>query len=309
MDMPNVNRFGGCDPYIECRIVVGDPTHRLRGDLDMVPMRAAQTEVKRNDMAPTWEQRLMLPDLSFCRDMYVQLVLWDYNLSRSQPVGHVAMPLAHVLLTHGHRRPVRTMQFLPLPGGEIKDLNAKVSAQFSFWETCKLKLVIASGSWLPKVKMVGTISSYVEARVLRGDPRKASFYSRSSAPCQCLWSGRTSVVAENVDPVWEQEFEFTLACDMNSLWLQLLLWDTNSPHPDVPIAHAVLNMSQAIRERPQHGGPGALVKHTLNLEDLPDHSGVVSDLSRAKLVVHMGSQTLLAAEQDVGGPPPSPCEQ
>merc|ERR1719277_2814810 len=106
MDMPNVNRFGGCDPYIECRVVLGDPTHRLRGDLDVAPMRAAQTEVKRNDMAPRWEQKLMLPELSHCKDMYVQLVLWDYNLSRSQPVGHVAMPLAHALLTHGHKRPV-----------------------------------------------------------------------------------------------------------------------------------------------------------------------------------------------------------
>merc|ERR1719321_1163104 len=83
--MPNVNRFGGCDPFVECRIVRGDPTNSLRGDIDKAPLLTAQTDVNRNDLSPCWKQRLALAGLMYEKDLYVQLVLWDYNLVRNQP--------------------------------------------------------------------------------------------------------------------------------------------------------------------------------------------------------------------------------
>jgi hypothetical protein len=132
-DMPNVNRFGGCDPYVECRIVHGDPTNRLRGDLDISPLHSVQTEVKRNDMAPSWDQRLILADVKYSKDLYMQLVLWDYDLARSQPIGHVAVPLSHALSRHGLRRAVRTMEIAPLPGVEVSGLKAKARSRLRFF--------------------------------------------------------------------------------------------------------------------------------------------------------------------------------
>lgn len=293
-DMPNVNRFGGCDPFIECRVVRGDPSHNLRGDVDKAPLMAAQTEVKRNDLAPRWDQRLALNDMAYEKGLYVQLVLWDYSIMRSSPVGHVALPLEQALIRHGQRRPVRVMNIVPLPGGDSPALNTTISAQFSFWETYRHRLIVVGGSWLPKVKMLGTISAYVEARVLRNDPRKASFVSRPVSPTECLWSGRTKVVADNVDPCWEQEFEFELACDLTSLWLQLVLWDANPPHADAPIGHAVVKISQAVQ--PNLGGE--LVDHLLRFEELPERHAV-ADLSRAKLAFRMGCQPVMGAEQDL----------
>lgn len=284
-DMPNVNRFGGCDPFIECRIVRGDPTHCLRGDVDKAPLLSAQTDVKRNDMTPSWRQRLALPGLIFEKDMYVQLVLWDYNLTRNQPIGHVALPVQEAIARHSPRRPERALSFSSLPGTEELSLKTKVSAQFSFWEERKYRLFIVGGSWLPKVKMLGTISSYVEARVLRCDPRKVPFHSQPTAAAECLWSARTNVVNDNVDPNWEQEFDFTLACDAGSLWLQLVLWDANSPLPDVPIGHSVVKVSQAVHSA--HGGD--LAEHSLRLEELPERH-VATDLSRAQLAVRMGCE-------------------
>jgi len=290
-DMPNVNRFGGCDPFVECRIVRGDPTNSLRGDIDKAPLLTAQTDVKRNDLSPCWKQRLALAGLMYEKDLYVQLVLWDYNLVRNQPVGHVALPIEQALVRHGTRRPERALSFSSLPGCEELSLTTKVSAQFSFWEEYRHRLVVVSGSWLPKVKMLGTISSYIEARVLRHDPRKAPLHSQALAATECLWSGRTNVEADNVDPSWEQEFDFVLACDLSSLWLQLVLWDANSPLPDVPIGHAVVKMSQAV----QPGRGGNLVDHHLRLEELPERH-VKTDLSHAKLAVRMGCELVMSAD-------------
>merc|ERR1719326_2793168 len=134
--------------------------------------------------------------------------------------------------------------------------------------------------------MLGTISSYVEARILRGDPRKVPIHLRPAAAAECLWSGRTNVVSDNVDPSWEQEFDFTLACDVGSLWLQLVLWDANSPLPDVPIGHAVVKISQAVQAEAD------MVSHHLRLEELPERH-VATDLSHAKLAIRMGLEPVM----------------
>lgn len=280
VDMPNVNRFGGCDPFVECRVVRGNP----QGDVDTEPVLTSQTDVKRNDMSPSWRQRLALVDLTFEKGLYIQLILWDYNLVRNQPIGQVAIPLERAIAAFSPKRPERFLSFSSSTGEELS-LRAKVSAQFTFWEAHQHRLVVESGSWLPKVKMLGAISSYVEARVLQSDPRKASFHARPLAP-ECIWSGRTGVVSENVDPCWLQEFNFTLAYDVTSLWLQLILWDTSAPQPDVPIGHAIMEISEA-----QSGSIKELAIHELSLEELPQ-SHVSADLSRAKLAIRMGHVAL-----------------
>jgi hypothetical protein len=284
-DMPNVNRFGGCDPFVECRVVRGDPTNHLRGNVDDVPLQSAQTDVKRNDIAPSWRQRLSMPGVVCEKDLYVQLVLWDYSLTKNQPIAHAVLPFKSAMVTHSPKRRERMLSFTPLPGVEVPDLKTKVSAQFSFEEEYRHKLVVASGSWLPKVKTLGTISSYVEARVFDRDPREAS---PLAGPEDCLWSGQTSVVSNNVDPSWEQDFEFTTT-GVASLWLQLVLLDSNHPHPDVPIGQAVLKMPQAVRSSCGE----SLVDHRLRLEEMPDRH-LTTDLSRAKLVVRTGCEALRA---------------
>lgn len=286
--MPNVNRFGGCDPFIECRIVKADPSHRVRGDLDSPPLLSAQTDVRRNDMSPRWGQRLALSDLTYQKGLFMQLALWDYNLSRSQPIGHVAMPISSALTTHGMRRPPRIVEISPLPGAEIAGLQAKVSIQCSFRHMFKYRLVIASGSGLPQVgpnsnavpltrlasslplpnqaDVSGTIQSYVEARILSEDPRKASCSPCASNSTRCLWTGRTTAQGGDGEPVWDQEFEFNLDDSTETMWLQLLLWDSDAPSSNVPMGHAVMEMTQASVGQQRDG----LVAHDLRLEELAE---------------------------------------
>jgi hypothetical protein len=316
-NMPNVNRFGGCDPFIECRIVKDDPRNRVRGDLDVPPLRSAQTDVRRNDMSPRWGQRLVLADLTYEKGLFVQLALWDYNLSRSQPIGHVAMPIDCALTTHGFRRQARSVEVYALPGVEVTDLRAKVSIQCSYRETIKYRLVVASGSGLPQVapssnavpttKLASSlplssemqppnaICSYVEARVLSGDPRKALHLSSPSNSTQCLWSGRTDAQGHDGEHVWDKEFQFNLDAAAKPLWLQLLLWEANtdaSPeeaNTHAPIGHAVMEMTQADAARHGTDCHHALVDYTLQLEDMFEHPAVAI-LSDSKLAIRIGCE-------------------
>jgi len=249
--------------------------------VDKAALLTASSDVKRNDMSPCWRQRLALPNLAYEKDLYVQLVLWDYSIVRNQPIGHTVLPLERALVRHSTRQPERALSFSVLPGCQQLKLTAKVSAQFSFWEEYRHKLVVLGASLLPKVKDAGTISSYVEARLLRVDPRKVPFNSEATATTECLWSARTSVVEDSTDPSWEQEFDFTLACDIRSLWLQLVLRDASTPLPDAPIGHSVIKISQA-----------GLVDQPLKLEELPERHilDAVHDLSQATLAVSMTSE-------------------
>lgn len=301
--MPNVNRFGGCDPFVECRIVKSDPSNQLRGDLDTPALLSAQTDVRRNEMAPKWGQRLVLPDLIYEKGLFVQLALWDYNLSRSQPIGHVAMPIDRALTTHGTRRPPRVVEVAALPGVEVAGLQAKVSIQCSYRETFRYRLIVASGSRLPQaapsstlvpstklasslplpseVEQLNAISSYIEARVLSDDPRKAHNVT------QCLWSGRTRAQEENGDPIWNQEFEFHLDSTPESAWLQLLLWDANSILPNSPLGHAVLEMTQVNCGWQKTSYHHDLVDHALQFEDVLEHHSITA-FSNSTLVVRIG---------------------
>lgn len=293
-DMPNVNRFGGCDPFVECRVVRGDPSVRRRGDVDRAPLRAARTEVKRNDANPRWDEKLSLAGIPYDRDLYVQLVLWDYNLMRNTPIAHAVLSLEQALKGSGchssgkQRGRLHTLGFSPFSEGDQYVLSTKVSVRFGFWEAHRHRLTVCSGLWLPKVKMLGTISSYVEARVVGSDPRKASFQTQPSN--ECLWSGRTSVVGDKVDPTWNQEFAFTIDADP-SLWLHLILWDTNAPLPDMPVGQIVEPMPQVSKLGRSHA---KLVEQHLQLEEVPGWN-VAADLSRAKLVIKVGS-TLMSAD-------------
>lgn len=297
-DMPNVNRLGGCDPFIECRIVRGDPSVRHRGDVDRAPIHATRTEVKRNDMNPRWDEKLSLSGISYDKDLYVQLVLWDYNLLRNTPIAHAAMSLEQALkgsacYSNGKQRGrLHMLGFHALAGSEHERLATKVSVRFGFWETYKHRLAMISGSWLPKVKMLGTISSYVEARVVRTDPRKAAFQSQPND--ECLWSGRTAVVNDKVDPVWDQEFTFTIDAEP-LLWLHLILWDTNSPLPDMPIGQAVQALTQ-VKAMSGHVH-GQMAEHHVQLEDVPGRN-IAADLSRAKLVIKTGCNSMSADDSE-----------
>lgn len=288
--LPEVGRLEpGCDPYVECRIVRGDPTYRTRGDVDRLHNFTAQTEAKRNDLNPKWNQALAIPGAVFSEEAFVQLVLWDYDsqVERSYALGHFAVRLDEALAgctdegREGKHDKIKKQVFLyPVHQGELLALEAQLTVCFGFWEAHRYRLHVVSGSALPRVKSPGKISGYIEARVVRGDPFK-KFRARPGG--ECVWSARTTEIRDNPDPEWDQEFTFALACGGDpSLSLQLILWDSNllsSKTPDMPVGHSVIKLDQITS-----GEPGETLEHKLKLARLPSQRAV-ADISHTELLV------------------------
>merc|ERR1712060_711338 len=96
-----------------------------------------------------------------------------------------------------------------------------------------------------------------------GNPKDKPF--RSKPGRECVWRARTKTVPDNVAPSWEQELSFSIGTGGDpSLWLQLVLWDSNDTVldlTDVPIGHAVVSLQDVAS-----GQPGLAVReHCLKL--------------------------------------------
>lgn len=280
-DMPSVNTFGGCDPFVEVRLVHGDPSKRSKGNVDGMPKSSAQTEVKTGDMFPNWGEKVCVEGV-FKEDAYIQLILWDYNVFKNQPLGHAAMKIGKMIEgcvynaenAKPHQCP-HSMSMKPI-SDEVQ-LKSKVTCKCHYYEIHRWKIFVDKGRRLPKVDLLGTCDGFIEARLVKRDPRKMAF---SGTPGEeCVWSGRTNPVANSMDPSWGQELSCVTPGDPH-YYLQVVLWDDNSPLPAQPLGHAVLSMREIACTL-----PGAEpVEHKLKFQKLPDTSGY-PDLPKTR--VHM----------------------
>jgi len=86
-DMPSVNTFGGCDPFVEVRVVKGDPTARNGGIEDAVEETCKKkTKSIDGELNPTWNETLTLQGV-YGADQFVQFILWDSNVAKNTPIG------------------------------------------------------------------------------------------------------------------------------------------------------------------------------------------------------------------------------
>lgn len=220
-------------------------------------------------------------------DEFLHIVLWDYNLTGNTLLGHtaVAMPKAlENLVFDATKQPTKRdykAKFKNLYDDNSTDLKATVECKLAYLEVLAFKLSIKSGTRLPKVDMLGTCDGFIEARIVRGDPRKAAQFDYSPGE-SCLWSVKTNVVSNTMEPKWNQDFEAVVPVD-NTVFLQLVLWDSNSPLPDVAIGHAVVELSQVASLKPGL----APTEHKLKLTKLP---GVEppGDFSKTRLKMLLG---------------------
>merc|ERR1719291_147934 len=108
----------------------------------------------------------------------------------------------------------------------------------------KYTLNVVKAQRLPKVNTFGTVDGFIELRLVK-DCHKAPLSKKdfdwTPDPATCVWSAKTDVVTDNMDPKFNAEFQ-TIVPGYHALKLQVILWDSNSPLPDVPIAHHIMDM-------------------------------------------------------------------
>jgi len=124
--------------------------------------------------------------------------------------------------------------------------------------------------------MLGTCDGFIEARVVRGSVKTGTFDHGPNDEV-CLWSAKTQIVHNSMDPKWNEKFVASVP-GYHNLTLQLILWDSNAPLPDVAIAQAWVDLLEVAKGAP--GGPE--VDHKLRFSKLPGIAPV-ADFKKTQL--------------------------
>lgn len=293
--MPSVNTFGGCDPYVEFRIVQGqDPLKNKSGNVSEIvsPELVAKTESVEGTQSPEWGEKLELKMVPVRKDCFVHVVLWDKNMISDMPIGHQTFlvdklleGLAFVASETIQKKRPQKMSFKSLLDSGEK-LKASVQTKFSYVEMVKFHFTVVKGSRFPKVKILGTIDGFVELRVETQDPRKKDFETRPTS--SCLWSAKTSVIQDNMDPKFNQEFDIILPA-YAYLILQVIIWDSNSPLPDSPICQSVLELKEVTGRSPS----AEPTEHRLKAFKNPPGVGLVADVKNTRVAMKIGACQVL----------------
>jgi len=213
-NMPNVNTFGGCDPFVEVRCVKGDPQKKGGGITD-VPKDAGRTKSRDGDLNPTWNETLTLNKASFGQEKFVQIILWDANIAKNTPIGYFAINTPQLLsgLQYDPQAAEPAVKdytpdfFHSVLEDKSMALTAVVNLSFSYLEMHKFKINVKKCSHLPKVDSIGSIDAFVEVRLVEGDPRQMEY--KNSAGPETKWSGKTKVINDNMDPTFNEDISFT----------------------------------------------------------------------------------------------------
>jgi len=287
-DMPSVNTLGGCDPYVEFRLVQGqDPILQKGGGVTSKAPEglSVKTESDDGNMTPTWNAKFELKDVPLRKDQFLQVILWDKGTFADQPLGHqsfmVEKLLANLTFVAGTEQPKRHSQkvsFQSLLEGNEK-LSATIQTKFSYVEMVSFSFTVVKGSRLPSVKIFGGINSFVELRVETEDPKRKDF--ESSPTSTCLWSSKTPAVQDNADPKFGQKFDVALPA-IAALKLQAIVWDSNAPLPDSPICHSVMDLNGPVGEMANEPK-----EHKLRFAHLPGVSPA-GDVRKTLLTVAIG---------------------
>lgn len=171
-----------------------------------------------------------------------------------------------------------------------KDIKAKFDVVIC--EAMKFVFNIKSGEKFPEVDSFGGIDSFIEIRATRSDVKSDWFPDEDP---KCVWSGRTQVHTDAVAPNFDQEIKATLPADP-TLMIQIILWDSNAPMADFPVAHHIMDISEEICHK-QDLPP---VEHVIKFQKIP---GQAAPSGYQKASLKFSLQTSLA---ELGVPPPEP---
>jgi len=295
-DMPSVNTWGGCDPFVEFRLVQGqDPSQRKGGGvLCKAPEgMSVKTESDDGNMNPTWNAKFELKEVPLRKDQFLQVILWDKNTFNDTAIGHQVFMvekllegLTFVAGTEQPKRHAQKVSFKSLLEGNF-ELSASIQTKFSYVDMMKFTFTVVKGSRLPSVKMFGGINSFVELRVDTEDPKKKDFESSPSSTC--VWSSKTPHVQDSLDPKFAQTYDVVLPA-IFALKLQVIIWDSNAPLPDSPICHSVMDLNGPVGEMANEPK-----EHKLRFAHLPGVTAA-GDIRKTILTVAIGVSQIFDQE-------------
>jgi len=289
-NMPSVNTFGGCDPFVEIRCVKGDPSPK-GGDIKAKPKEGAvaKTKEKTGETNPVWDQTVILPRCALENDSFVNVILWDKNMSEDMVIGYQAVQLNQLLtgmqfdasLAALPQKDFTAAQFQSLLETPVEGFFPGVNLSFSFCEVHKFKFQIQGCENLPKVDK--SLDAFVEIRLCDQDPRNEKYPISGK---HCLWTSKTKIIKDNLSPMFNEELEGFCAANPNCFF-QIVLVDCNKLN-NTPLGHVVIPMKGLCGQK---NGEREYTSTLTKLPNFTEPEGLSSSTIKFK-IVHDRASTL-----------------
>jgi len=299
-----VNSFGGgCDPLLEFRAVIGEnPNDKKGGNVTKPAKNSISTTHLEGTLHTKWDQTVELMGLANKQGHYVQVILWDFNISGNTPIGYYAFPVTEVIAgldvefgKEGPRakNPRVLNDLICLLKKTI--LKTQINLSFAMTELHRYQVKVIKAEKLPKVDTNGTIDAFIEVRVLRKDPNKMKDAAAGDS-ADIAWQGKTKVVPTDQSPEFNKKFTDIEVAGFHTWYLQFVLHDDRAPYPSLPVAHAIV----PLKDISGSGAPpmslgGIVTKKELRFEAIPGHS-FPEDAKKANVSIELSYD--IAFEED-----------
>jgi len=252
-NMPSVNTFGGCDPFVEVRCVKGDPSEQ-NGDVKATPKEgtAGQTKEIKGEANPAWNSTFSLNKCTLEKDSFVNILLWDHGQglpgmsgqSGNTAIGYQRLPLSTLLdgmsynasLAELPKKDFAAAAFQCLLETPPQGFFPGVNLSFQWCEVHKFTFHIESCSNLPKTCQ----DCFIEVRNVEKDPRNEKYPITGK---NCTWTAKTKTITDNTNPVFDQELEGFCPADPTD-WFQITIIDSGRGlmAKQTPLGHVVVSM-------------------------------------------------------------------
>eukprot|EP00434_Breviolum_minutum_P010890 symbB.v1.2.009602.t1/scaffold613.1/size180894/10 len=294
-NIPEVNFMGGVDPFLEVQCGFSkDPD--AKGRTSASSEKTDRTEVL-SGSNPKFEKTMDLPRVFNKPDQFLNFLIFDSGTAEDTFIGSKSLSVNKLLegITvfdlQGPPKAIEQELIFTSEYSTKKDIKAKFDVIIC--EAMKFVFDIKQGEKFPEVDNFGGIDSFIEIRATRSDV-KSDFLVDDP---KCIWSGRTQVHTDTIAPKYNQEIKATLPADP-TLKIQIILWDSNAPMADFPVAHHIMEISEEICHK-QNLAP---LDHVIKFQKIPGQTPLKGT---EKASLKFSLQTSLA-EPGVPPPPPPP---
>lgn len=207
---------GGCDPFVEVMYMKSNPETQ-RGGLNAPSAAKVRTHSKEGDINPVWNEIILLPKIVYGPDYYVNVILWDSNISSNMPIGYRSWTAAQFLQGLQFDPSQEEVTFTDVVIDNFRSLlvdrpqlpGTVVRISTAYLEVHKFKLHVGKATQLPKVDVGGSIDPFVEVRIMNCNPHQHDWHCVPGA--ETIWSGKTKKFWNNQNPTWDEDIIFSLA--------------------------------------------------------------------------------------------------
>jgi hypothetical protein len=286
-------------PYVEISCVKADPKGRQSGQVH-APIAIKRTHSKQDEADPEWNETLTLSKIVYEPEHFIKIALWDSNeTSQNTPIGYHSVGLSEFvsgLMCNPNEDGIASKSYtadnlVSLLPDTSEVLQSVVNLTISCVPICKFVVSVLKASLLPAGAQ-GDLASFVEIRVVHGDPHGQEYHTKPHH--ETVWHGRSRTVHGSTDPEYNDEINFMVAASPECYILLCVIDSANLSDDDDKLSHTPVGMTAVPVKEVLKYSEGQAATYDRSLEKLPNWSSA-DNLDCAKLLFNISHKLAVAA--------------